>query len=54
MARKLHVEITRSNWNCMKDYIDSYNDDPRRVTPRYKPADIINLALVEHLKTKKA
>jgi hypothetical protein len=53
MARKLHVEITPPNWHHMKDYIDGYNDDPRRVTPRYKPADIINLALFEYLKAKK-
>ena len=54
MARKLHVEITLSNWHRMKEYVDSYNDDPRRVTPRYKHADIINLALFEYLKAKKA
>ena len=54
MAKKLHVEITPSNWHRMKNYIDSYNDDSRRVTPRHKPSDIINLALFEYLKAKKA
>jgi hypothetical protein len=54
MAKKLHVEITPSNWHRMKDFIDGYNQDPQRVTPRYKSADVINRALVEYLKTKKA
>jgi hypothetical protein len=53
MAKKLHVEITPANWQRMKDFIDTYNQDPRRVTPRYKPADVINLALFALLKTKK-
>jgi hypothetical protein len=53
MAKKLHVEITPSNWRRMKDFIDGYNQDPRRVTPRYKPADVVNLALLALLKSKK-
>ena len=53
MARKLHVEITPANWRRMRDYIGAYNDDPRRVTPRYKPADVVNLALVSFFKVKK-
>jgi hypothetical protein len=53
MAKKLHVEITPSNWHRMKDFIDSYNQDARRVTPRYKPADVINMALFTYLKAKK-
>jgi len=53
MARKLHVEITPANWSRMKDYIDRYNGDPSRVTPRYKPADVINLALHQLLKSHK-
>jgi hypothetical protein len=52
VAKKLHVEITPSNWRRMKEYIEKYNEDPRRVTPRYKPADVINLALHRHLKAK--
>jgi hypothetical protein len=54
MAKKLHVEITPSNWQRMKEFIEAYNKDPRRLTPRYKPADVVNLALVALLKTKKA
>lgn len=54
MAKKLHVEITPANWSRMKDYIESYNSDLRRVTPRYKPADVINLALHQLLKLKKS
>jgi hypothetical protein len=54
MAKKLHVEITPANWSRMKDYIDTYNADPSRVTPRFKPADVINLALYQLLKTRRA
>lgn len=53
MAKKLHVEITPANWRRMEKYIEGYNTDPRRVTPRYKPTDVINLALFEYLKRKK-
>jgi hypothetical protein len=45
MARKLRVEITLSNWRCMKNSIGSYDDDPRHVTPRYKSANVVNEAL---------
>jgi hypothetical protein len=47
------VEITPSNWHRMKKYIETYNTDERRVTPRYKPADVINIALLAYLKTRK-
>jgi hypothetical protein len=53
MAKKLHVEITPSNWHRMKEYIEEYNTDPLRVTPRYKPADVINLALNRYLKVRR-
>jgi len=53
MAKKLHVEITPANWRRMGEYIDHYNGNPRRVTPRYKPADVINLALFLYLKGRK-
>jgi len=53
MARKLHVEITPANWSRMKDYIEAYNSDPSRVTPRCKPADVINVALYQMLKSRK-
>ena len=52
MARKLHVEITSANWTRMKAYIDAYNADPSRVTPKYKPADVVNLALHQLLKSR--
>ena len=54
MAKKLHVEIMPANWHRMKDFIEEYNADIRRVTPRFKPADVINLALSQYLKSKKA
>ena len=53
MAQKLHVEITPANWSRLKEYIDRYNGDVRRVTPKYKPADVINLALHQLLKALK-
>ena len=53
VAKKLHVEITPANWHRMKDYMEEYNADPARVSTRYKPADVINLALHQYLKTKK-
>ena len=53
MAKKLHVEIMPANWHRMKQFIEEYNADIRRVTPRYKPADVINLALSQYLKSKK-
>jgi len=53
VAKKLHVEITSANWGRMKDYIAAYNENAARVTPRYKPADVINLALHQLLKARK-
>ena len=53
MAKKLHVEITPANWARIKEYMELYNADPKRVTPRFKPADVINCALFEFLKDKR-
>ncbi len=53
VAKKLHVEIMPANWQRIKDYIMDYNADIRRTTPRFKPADVINLALSQYLKSKK-
>jgi hypothetical protein len=50
MAKKLHVEITPANWHRIKEYIELYNADPDRITPRFKPADVVNLSLFEFLK----
>ena len=54
MAKKLHVEITPANWHRMKNYMEEYNADTARVTPRFKPADVINLALHQYLMKKKS
>jgi len=54
VTKKLHVEITAANWGRMKEYIEEYNADLHRVTLRYKPADVINLALRQYLKARKA
>ncbi|HET6450150.1 MAG TPA: hypothetical protein VFI08_02525 [Spirochaetia bacterium] len=53
MAKKLHVEITPANWSRMKAYLESYNSDSARITPRFKPADVINLAIHQFLKSRK-
>ena len=53
MAKKLHVIITPANWGRMKEYIDVYNADPDRVTPKFKPADVVNLALHSFLSRRK-
>lgn len=49
MARKLHVEISPANWKRVKEYLETYNKDPQRITPRFKPAHVINMALAEYL-----
>ena len=53
MSKKLHIEITPANWHRMKEYIELYNTDPGRVTPRFKPSDVINRALYEYLAVRK-
>jgi hypothetical protein len=53
MAKKLHIEITPANWERMKEYVDLYNGDPARITPRYKAADVINQALHDYLSTRR-
>lgn len=50
-SEKIHVEIAMGNWTRMEDYIQSYNDSPERMTPRIKPADVVNDALAKYLKT---
>ena len=54
MARKLHVEISPANWKRTKEFIQRYNDNPKRLTPRYKPADVINLALADYLRARRS
>lgn len=46
---KLHVEIPRANWERIEAYVQAYNDDASRLTPRIKAAHVINLALVKFL-----
>jgi hypothetical protein len=51
-AAKLHVEITPSNWTNIEEYIKLYNEDQSRVTPKIKPAHVINAALNSYLKKR--
>ena len=48
-SRKLHVEIARGNWKRLAAFIEAYNRDPGRVTPKIKPAHVINDALARYL-----
>lgn len=44
-TRKLHFELTPANNRRIEAYIDAYNKDPGRVTPKIKTADVVNRAL---------
>lgn len=44
-TRKLHFELTPANNRRIEAYIDAYNKDPGRVTPKIKTADVVNQAL---------
>lgn len=44
-AHKLHFELTPANHRRIRDYIDAYNKDPDRVSPKIKVADVVNQAL---------
>jgi len=48
-SKKLHVEIARGNWKRLEKFIDDYNKDPERMTPKLKQADVINEALALYL-----
>lgn len=49
---KLHVELTQANWERLKAHVEAYNQDEGRVTPKIKPAHVINQALLEYLSGK--
>ena len=49
---KLHVEIPGANWDRIEAYLEAYNEDEGRMTPKIKPAHVINEALV-HFLTKR-
>jgi len=48
-SKKLHVEIARGNWKRLESYIDEFNKNPERMTPKMKQADVINKALAAYL-----
>lgn len=52
-SKKLHVEITPINWERIEEYINSYNMDPERKTPKIKVVHVINEALDLYLSKKK-
>ncbi len=53
VAKKLHLEITPANCERMKLFIEAYNGDTERVTPKYKPTDVVNLALYAYKNRRK-
>jgi hypothetical protein len=52
-AKKLHIEIMPANWGRLNDYIEEYNEDPERVTPKIKYGHVINEALRLYFKKRK-
>ncbi len=48
-STKLHVEIPRANWERIEAYLKAYNEDAGRMTPKFKLAHVVNLALVQYL-----
>ena len=49
---KLHVEIPRANWERVEAYLQAYNEDAGRMTPKIKLAHVVNMALVQFLSGK--
>jgi hypothetical protein len=49
--KKLHFEVLPDNWDKINHYIESYNKDPKRVTPKIKYSHVVNEAI--HLFLKK-
>ena len=47
--RKLHVDILPGNWTRVRTWVDRYNADPERSTPRIKVRHVVNLALDRYL-----
>ena len=43
--RKQHFELSPANKKRMDAYIEAFNEDPERVTPRLKIGDVVNAAL---------
>ena len=48
-AAKLHLEMPRANWERVEAYLKAYNEDEGRMTPKFKLAHVVNLALAQFL-----
>ncbi len=48
-SKKMDIEIDRETWNNLEAYIDSYNKDPGRTTPKTDAERVIHEALAIHL-----
>lgn len=53
-STKLHLEIPMANWERIEAYLEAYNENAARTTPRFKLAHVINLALEQYLKERRA
>jgi len=53
-STKIHVEIPQANWERIESYLKAYNEDEGRMTPKIKPAHVINQALAEFLTGRSA
>ncbi len=50
--RKLHVDILPGNWTRLRTWVDRYNADPDRITPRIKVRHVVNRALNRYLSAR--
>lgn len=50
--RKLHVDILPGNWTRLRTWVDRYNTDEDRVTPRIKVRHVVNQALDQYLSAR--
>jgi hypothetical protein len=44
---KQHFELSPANSRRLDEYLERYNGDPNRVTPRLKIGDVVNRAMDE-------
>jgi hypothetical protein len=44
-SRKQHFELSPANRRGLEAYLDWYNGNPSRMTPKWKTGDVVNKAL---------
>jgi hypothetical protein len=53
-SQKQHFELSPANSRRLDEYLERYNEDPYRVTPRIKIGDVVNRAMEEWLARRPA